>query len=186
LGDGCPYPAYPLAIIHTPYYKELEAKIHEDLAARRVHLEWYEMTAADAMQYLMDNGLLSGGDLSQAAERHCQQCGKPMTGHAAKRYCSQACRQRAHRARKDGDDLATGERYTNVTARAGETVTKQCEQCGREFVTTRATRRFCGANCRRAAFYQRNPEKAEAKAAARRAELRQLIEARGGVWRGGL
>lgn len=185
LGDGCPFPAYPLAIIHTPYFKELEAKIHDDLAAKRVHLEWYEMTAESAMSYLMDNHFLDGGELSQAAERHCQQCGKPMTGHAAKRYCTQACRTAAYRNRKDGETPDIGERYTSVTAADATAVTRRCDFCGDEFQTTRPTRRYCNANCRRAAFYQRNPDKAEAKAAARRDDLRRRIEARGGVWRGG-
>lgn len=185
LGDGCPYPAYPLALIHTPFYKELEAKIHEDLADRRAHLEWYELAADEAMTYLMANGILEGGDLGQLAERHCQRCGKPMTGHATKRYCSRACRQAAKRARDKAVTSDIGERYTTAPATPDGAVTKRCSFCGAEFQTTRPTRCYCNANCRRAAFYQRNPDKAEAKASARRAELRQMIEARGGVWRGG-
>jgi hypothetical protein len=184
LGDGCPYPAYPLAIVHAPNYKELEAKMHEDLADRRAHLEWYELTADEAMSYLMDNGYLDGGDLSKLAERHCQRCGKPMTGHTAKRYCSNACRQAAKRVRDRAVTSDIGERYTTVTMTPGAAVTGWCDFCGAEFQMTRPTRRYCNANCRRAAFYQRNPDKAEAKAAARREELRRRIEARGGVWRG--
>lgn len=181
LGDGCPYPVYALAVIHTPFYKELEAKIHDDLADRRAHLEWYEMTPDEITRYLIDSGFFTG-DLSKLAERYCQHCGAAMTGHVHKRYCSNSCKTAAWRVRKESDTPDIGERVTNATGKRGATVTKHCEFCGAEFETTRATRRYCNSNCRRRAFYQRNPELAEAKAAAWRAELRQRLEARGIAW----
>ena len=59
---------------------------------------------------------------------------------------------------------------------------KKCDQCQRDMVVKRPSKRYCSAACRRAAWLVRNPEKAAELAVKEKARLRALLESRGIVW----
>ncbi|MBX3057461.1 MAG: GIY-YIG nuclease family protein [Anaerolineae bacterium] len=183
LGDDSPFPIRLIAMIHTPYFRELEARIHQDLAHRRVHGEWFDLTEVEALAYLEENGIHDGADLSKFAVIHCNQCGEPMTGARGKLYCSDSCRQKNYRSRKQGL-LPSGiaPPVSSTTAKRNVTAIATCQQCGREMVVKRPSKRFCGAACRRAAWLVRNPEKAAALAISDKARLRDHLASRGIAW----
>ncbi|MBX3055827.1 MAG: hypothetical protein KF770_05075 [Anaerolineae bacterium] len=70
--------------------------------------------------------------------------------------------------------------FTNTKPNA--TLTRPCQQCGREMVVRRPSKRFCGAACRRVAWLVCNPDKAAVLAANDKARLRVHLEGRGVVW----
>ena len=74
----------------------------------------------------------------------------------------------------------------NVTFGIGKrhnVTVKVCQHCGGDFETKRPTQaRYCGPNCRRAAWLLRNPDKAAALAESDRERLRAHLESRGIVW----
>lgn len=74
------------------------------------------------------------------------------------------------------------QRLTPTNTKRQSTVTRPCQQCGREMTVRRPSKRFCGAACRRAAWLLRNPEKAAALAARDKARLREHLESKGIVW----
>jgi hypothetical protein len=61
-------------------------------------------------------------------------------------------------------------------------VTATCQQCGREMVARRPSKRFCNGRCRRAAWLVSNPEKAAELAAKDKERLRVHLETRGVAW----
>lgn len=74
------------------------------------------------------------------------------------------------------------QRLTPTNTKRQSTVNRPCQQCGREMVVKRPSKRFCGAACRRAAWLIRNPEKAAALAISDKARLRDHLESKGVVW----
>lgn len=70
----------------------------------------------------------------------------------------------------------------STNTKRDKAVTRPCQQCGREMVVKRPSKRFCSAHCRRAAWLVRNPEKAAALAASDKARLRAHLEGKGIVW----
>lgn len=74
------------------------------------------------------------------------------------------------------------QRLTPTNTKRQSTVKRPCQQCGREMVVRRPSKRYCGAACRRAAWLVRNPEKAAALAISDKARLREHLAARGVAW----
>lgn len=70
----------------------------------------------------------------------------------------------------------------STNTKRDKTVTRPCQQCGREMVVRRPSKRFCGAACRRAAWLVRNPEKAAILAISDKARLREHLASRGIAW----
>jgi len=61
---------------------------------------WMAEHLADAARFihrLRQQLLVQAGVTPQAPARLCEQCTTPMRGRSDKRFCSPACRQRAHR-----------------------------------------------------------------------------------------
>jgi len=61
---------------------------------------WMAEQLADAARFihrLRGQLLVQAGVTPQAPARLCEQCATPMRGRSDKRFCSPACRQRAHR-----------------------------------------------------------------------------------------
>ncbi len=61
-------------------------------------------------------------------------------------------------------------------------VSRPCEHCGAAFVARRPWARFCSAYCRRAAWLDRNPERAAELAERDKARLRSHIVGNDGEW----
>ena len=61
-------------------------------------------------------------------------------------------------------------------------VSRPCEHCGAAFVARRPWARFCSAYCRRAAWLDRNPERAAELAERDKARLRAHIVGNDGEW----
>lgn len=60
--------------------------------------------AARSLHQLRKRLLSRAGHPPTVLARPCAACGGSMTGRQDQRYCSSACRQRAHRLRRNGSD----------------------------------------------------------------------------------
>jgi hypothetical protein len=72
---------------------------------------------------------------------------------------------------------------TFSTGKGNNVTVKSCAHCDGDFETKRPKQaRYCGPQCRRAAWLLRNPDKAAALAVSDRQRLRLHLESRGIVW----
>lgn len=66
---------------------------------------------------------------------HCKQCNNPIL-KGAKKYCSNACRQKSYRSRQKV------KKGTNIK----RTLDCRCRYCGKVFQTDNPRREYCSAN----------------------------------------
>lgn len=92
--------------------------------------------------------------------RSCSHCEKLHRRHS--QYCSDACKQKAYRRRKDpgsGDWLRKSERAQKAVHTKQTTYVKLvCEHCGDErswTIASGALRRYCSEKCKQAAYRRR-------------------------------
>jgi len=101
--------------------------------------------------------------------KRCQECGAslPPTGRKTHKFCSSACRQKAHRrdlavTDLEGESLPGPDTQVSVTAIQADrgfqdppirnkTPAVRCEGCRREFHPTRKDTKFCSAACKQRA-----------------------------------
>jgi hypothetical protein len=55
LQTGSPYPITMIHKIKTPYFRQLEAKLHYEFRDKRLHNEWFALTPEDVERFKMLN-----------------------------------------------------------------------------------------------------------------------------------
>ena len=88
----------------------------------------------------------------EAPQRLCGTCGRPVRGHANRRYCSDACKYEADKARQNEWQKAKYRREKGNQKRV-------CKHCGKEFTVTNGNKAYCGTACRYEADKARQKEK---------------------------
>jgi hypothetical protein len=89
----------------------------------------------------------------------CELCGVPFeryvhSAFGTRRFCSRAHQTQAYR-HEHAERLREQDRARHASGRRAS-VGKPCSRCGKPFVQTRATKRYCGQSCRQLAYLERH------------------------------
>ena len=74
-------------------------------------------------------------------ERLCRTCGRPVRGHANRRYCNDACKYEVAKIRQNEWQKAKYRREHEAQKRV-------CKHCGKEFTATNGNTLYCGRACK--------------------------------------
>jgi hypothetical protein len=154
--------------------RERAAQLGDPFTDKRTfgpHGQYTKCAGCDAVFESLGLKLCAGCSKSSHAPqtKRCQECGAPLSPHGRKtlKFCSEACRQKAHRGGIGVTDLEAEQlidRDTQVSVTPTQpdqaltepsnrnTTASRCSGCRREFQPTRKDTKFCSAACKQRAY----------------------------------
>lgn len=153
---GNPHKLKYFGIINTLFALQLEGVLHEQFASKRLRGEWFEIPEDEAKEAIIGNGgvVLSPTDSpfwTEPTERKvykntCTVCGRVRKGNRKRRTCSNKCRQKASRKRRNTSVVIEPFKPASML----DCKRPECEnRCSGKQV-------YCSAACRQAVYRARS------------------------------